>query len=174
MGKAFGKALESIRERSEWALAAEADSFSPDSHDSPGARFLRGVRGDFLEALEWAVSHEGLEPREAVESLQDSTWHEIADGAVPVYTHDIWKTFVDLGAYQHDGAAVLLEERGDVSLTYQAQTSLYAVAYELVGALIHECEEALDKDEEAGDEGDECECPGDGLMGHVGGCPARP
>lgn len=113
-----------------WQLARLADCMDPESTDSPGAQFLDRVESDYRERIEDESYDE------------DDTPHEIADSAVPVYTHDIWQTFTDLGAYQEDPS----ELGADPSDMNQcAQTALYMIADRLVRAL-HD-----DRDEEDDD-----------------------
>lgn len=74
-------------------LRRMAQCTSPDSQDSPGGKLLRGVLRDVRDALESG--------RLDTEDASDVA-HEIADARVPVYTHEAWLTFIDLGAYQED------------------------------------------------------------------------
>lgn len=108
-----------------WQLARLADCLDPDAPDSPGARFLERVAADYREAI-------------ADETYDaDDSPHEIADNAVPVYTHDRWQVFVDLGAYQED--VTELGATGD-DLTGCAADALYMIADRLVRALHDENE----------------------------------
>lgn len=109
--------------RTAWQLARLADCMDPDSNESAGARFLERVEADYLEAVE-DERYDG-----------DETPHEIADNAVPVYTHERWQAFVDLGAYQED-----VTELGDdgSDLTQSAAVALYMIAQRLVYALAAE------------------------------------
>lgn len=105
-----------------YKLADMAGAASPDSKTSPGAEFLTGVAESFQEAVDngW---------------FDEDSVHEIADGAVPVYTHEMWKTFVDLAAWQED------VEHDDLDMTAQAGMALYQIAQRLVEALAAEREE---------------------------------
>jgi hypothetical protein len=115
-----------------WQLARLADCLDPDSTESPGAAFLDGVEADYWER------------REDDDYDADDTPHEIADAAVPVYTHDLWATFVDLGAYQQDPS----ELGADVSdMTQCASVALYMIAARLVRAL-HDAHADDDTDDE--------------------------
>lgn len=113
--------------RTAWQLARLADCMDPDSDDSPGARFLDRVEADYRERIEDESYDE------------DDTPHEIADSAVPVYAHDRWQTFVDLGAYQED-TTDLGDDGSD--LTQSAGVALYMIAERLVRALHEENEDA--------------------------------
>lgn len=106
-------------------LARLADCPSPDSPTSPGAHFLESVADSYQEA----AADERYD--------EDDSPHEIADAAVPVYTHERWQTFVDLCAYQEDTT-----ELGDdgSDLTQSAAIALYMIAERLVRALADEDE----------------------------------
>ena len=106
--------------RTAWQLARLADCLDPDSPESPGAQFLARVESDYLERIEDDDYDEVDSP------------HEIADNAVPVYTHDLWATFTDLGAYQED--VTELGEYGE-DLTQAARIALYMIADRLVRSL---------------------------------------
>jgi hypothetical protein len=127
-----------INDLTSYALAGMADALCPDAQDSPGAQFLEGVRDAVAEAIEYGQD-------------SDDARHEIADGAVPIYTHERWLTFVDLGAYFED-----LDELGGPSgdMTQDAAAALYLIASRLVAALY---EAYADDDEGDDDEGDDDE-----------------
>lgn len=114
-----------------YQLARLADCMDPDSTLSPGGLFLDRIRDAYLEAVadEW---YDGDSPR------------ELADSAVPVYTHERWQVFVDLGAYQED--VTELGATGD-DLTQCAAVALYMIAERLVYALAQE-DETTDEDED--------------------------
>ena len=121
-----------------FALAADADCCAPDTAQSPGAVWLVRVAESALEAWTWATEHDEL-----AELLEDGS-HELADGAVPIYTVDLWRVFMDLGAWQTD-----TEESGPVEdMTKGAQTALYVIARTLVEALFADWSE-LDTEDHA-------------------------
>lgn len=106
-------------------LARLAETYSPDSLESPGAHFLASVADAFEE----------------YERDADGDWlHEAADGAVPIYTHERWQVFVDLGAYNEDISD--LGATGDA--TQDAAIALYMIAERLLSALAA----AADEDDE--------------------------
>lgn len=108
-----------------YQLARLADCLDPDSADSPGGKFLADVADAYRDAADegWYDADDGP--------------HEIADSAVPVYTHNRWLTFADLGAYQEDTT----ELGADASdLTQCAAVALYMIADRLVRALHDERE----------------------------------
>ena len=108
-----------------------ADTTGPDSETSEGARFLTLVRDAMLESLEWKVDHDDVDLAQAARILRDDS-HELADGAVPVYTHNRWLTFADLAAWQID---VSEYTGGGEDMTTLAGIALYEVARVLVDEL---------------------------------------
>lgn len=128
-----------------WQLAHLAGCADPDTHDgigfdsfeapegfepSAGARFLRRVEDDVYELMQDDSYDE------------DDSPHEIADGAVPIYTHELWKTFVDLAAYQEDPSELGAEPD---DMTKCAGVCLYMIADRLARAI---AEEQSDEDED--------------------------
>lgn len=110
-------------DRNPYALANLADVTTPDSPESAGSRFLLGVADDVAEAIAYGRD-------------SDDARHEIADGAVPVYTADVWQTFVDLAAWQEDISE--LADMSDPDMTRYAMVALYSVADRLTGVLFEE------------------------------------
>lgn len=123
-----------------YALARLADCAEPDSPDSPGGQWLRRLAEDAFDVLR---------DRSAEEEPQDVI-HEIADAYVPVYTIDVWKIFVDLGAWEalqdawDDGLISGPPEHRD----QHAQVALYVIAERLLTALLalDECESSQQQD----------------------------
>lgn len=114
-----------------YALARLAECASPDSLDSPGARFLASVADAVADHIDY---NEG--------AWDDDDAHEIADGAVPVYTHERWQVFVDLAAYQEDPS-----EWGEITdMTEAAAVCLYMIAERLACAVAAEITEGGDDD----------------------------
>ena len=124
--------------RTTWHLAILADCADPDRHDgigydpdagtanpSPGAKFLRSVETATYEAIDHAG--EDFDP-------DNFDTHEIADGAVPVYTSERWAVFVDLAAWQEDPDG--LDAGGD--MTDRAGVYLYMIAERLASAIVAE------------------------------------
>jgi hypothetical protein len=92
------------------------DCGSPDAIDSPGARFLVGVRDDAVERFD---------SEQATSDPLDDDWtmevaQEIADSHVPIYTSPKWATFVDLQAYHEDvseyGESTDMDKMSDLAL----------------------------------------------------------
>lgn len=121
-----------VKQWSAFRLSSEADCSSPDSLTSPGAEFLDTVRVATVERLNY-LSDDDL--MSLPDSFTDVGAHnEIADGSVPVYTHDLWATFVDVGGYREDPS-----DYGDGSETNMDQLAnvcLYLIAERLVGSIV--------------------------------------
>jgi len=118
-----------------YALANLADCMSPDGDNSPGANFLNAIESDVIERIAWNDGN----------PLDSDDAHEIADGAVPVYTHRMWATFVDLGAYQEDPSELGAEAD---DLNKLAAIALYMIGERLAAALIQEHAEQHDDDDD--------------------------
>jgi hypothetical protein len=113
-----------------WVLANYAEVSDPDSTTSPGAVWLRSVRDAFVEALKQA--DEG--------SYLTDIITEVADNCVPIYTHEMWRIFVDLGAYSVDISEYYsspdhFDGSDPAQMTKMAQTALYAAARMLCAGL---------------------------------------
>lgn len=123
------------KEHTSHRLANMADC-SIDSTDAEG--FLRSVVSNLAEAVEYA--DDGFD-------WGDLT-HEVADGCVPIYTQDIWSTFVGCRAWNEDPSELCSQE--DTSMEKQAQVALFLIAERLCDALLREAQE--NEDEEDDDE----------------------
>ena len=106
-------------------LAYHADSSSPDSPDSPGAEYLALVRDSIVEAYRYNIEHGNTFDSEDI--------HEIVAGCVPVYTHNLWETFTDLGAYSVDVDDYRpdMERYPSVALYVVGETLAYSLASKL-------------------------------------------
>ena len=101
-----------------YALARMADCSTPDGPESPGAVWLENVADDALDAWEERGEDNDI----------DDAAHQTADDAVPIYTHQTWSVFVDLGAYNEDPT----ELGGDgADMTQTAKVCLYMIAERL-------------------------------------------
>jgi hypothetical protein len=131
---------------STYELSGLADCASPDRHDgigfepaaepqegSAGAKFLRHVAEDVAERL-----------TDGIGDVHDEA-HEVADNAVPIYTHELWTTFVDLAAYQEDPSELGAESD---DLTKAAGVALYMIGNRLAVALFEEHEDDEDEEDE--------------------------
>lgn len=96
-------------------MASIIDSASPSSLSSKGAELLDSLR---YNVLEWLTMND--EPINVT---------QLADDAVPTYTHDIWETFTDLCAYHED-----IEDwtHEGMSMTEQATMALYVIGERFV------------------------------------------
>jgi len=133
-----------------YRLANETDAASPDTPTSPGAVFLLRVRDATVET--W----DNTEPddRDPDTADDDGRLHETADGAVPIYTHEKWRVFVDLAAYNVD-----LDDIGGTTgdMDDDSNAALYLIASELVRTLWQElwgCE-GQDNDDTDDDDDDD-------------------
>lgn len=110
-----------------YQLARMADTASPDSPDSPGAKWLAYVE----LCAEDVTDEDGIT--------------EAADQAVPVYTYEMWQTFVDLAAWQED-----ITEFGPVEeMEKGAQVALYMIADSLIHALVEDRADDSEDDDES-------------------------
>ena len=116
-------------------LARLAGCADPDSDTSAGADFLNSVETDTLERI---IDNGG--------EWDDDMAHEIADGAVPVYTYTRWQTFTDLAAWDED-ASELGADTSD--MTQAAAVCLYIIADRLARAIADEYEPEDDADADA-------------------------
>lgn len=137
-----------------WHLADLAECGSPDRPDgigcapprdpstvkpSPGAKFLRSVADDLAGRIKYYF--EDLDPACCdLERELENEVHEVADGAVPIYTGERWAVFADLAAWQ--------EDPGDIGgwpadLTDAAGAALYLIAERLARALVEKWGEEL-------------------------------
>lgn len=127
-----------------WHLANLADCGSPDRGDgigttpptdnadpSPGAEFLRRVANGVAEQIAWAVDNDEADP----DTLRDELPHQVADDAVPIYTRDIWSTFMDLAAYREDPSELGYD---CADMERAAGVCLYMIADRLAAALVEE------------------------------------
>lgn len=102
------------------------------SVDGSAARdFLEGIRDAFVEQYEWAEENDNLG-----RFLEDYSGEltDIADGAVPIYNHELFKVMVETRAWAED-----ISEYGEMKDLLQAtQVAVYMVADRLVHALANE------------------------------------
>lgn len=128
---------------SAYRLSSDADCASPDTLESVGARFLLGIRD---------AVHEMLTDSDDPTGDFGDDIATIADDAVPIYTSDIWATFVDLGAYNEDPT----EMGADGSdMEQAAKVCLYIIASRLADVLVAEHGADYVTDEEDDDETDD-------------------
>jgi hypothetical protein len=117
-----------------------------------GRDFATGLRDALVESWEWTITnddHKGETGEQIADYLRDSgIIHEIADSAVPVYTHALWQTFVTLAAYQIAGEA--LSEYGYSANDVEdlPKVVLYFIARQMADALLGDLAEEYDEQRE--------------------------
>ena len=119
---------------SAYFLAGMADCASPNTPESAGAVFLTRVAHDTLAALDYVDAVTDERETEDIPS-------EVADAAVPIYTHNVWATFTDLAAWQEDPTELM---GGEFDMEQAAKVSLYMIAERLVWALLAEIRQAAE------------------------------
>jgi hypothetical protein len=115
--------VETIKAMEAFELARIADCASPDTSDSPGAKFLLGVRDAVVDELTHSHAADGYDLADILT--------EIAENAPSVYTHERWQEFVDLCAYTED----VTEFGSELTMTSLAAIALHQIAYRLAAAL---------------------------------------
>ena len=131
-----------VKDWSAFRLSNEADISSAPVRESEGSKFLEIIRDAFIERMEFQRSdaidkarpwHENEDY--VLEIMDDDAVdiiHEVVDGCVPIYTHQIWETFTDLCAWSED-----LSELGgpETDMNKNAMTALYMIGCRLGDAL---------------------------------------
>jgi hypothetical protein len=135
--------LDEWNEREPFVLARDADCGEPSKRDSDGSRFLVRVRNAVHELLS-ELDSDGRNLLRDGSMDDDGALDKIADSSVPIYTHELWSTFVDLSAYNED-----VDEYEPTDLTNAAGIALYVIAKRLVGSLVDEGRDALVEDDSA-------------------------
>lgn len=147
-----------------YELARIADVHSPDTKESPGAKFLNRVQDSandydedaLLEAIrDWVAEGNDAEDygvNDLPDSIRDDLW-ELADSDVQIYTYQVWQEFTDLCLYEEDVRDLNVPEEGD--LTKIAMVAEAVVAERLVGALLAQRATALFAANPVADEDDE-------------------
>jgi len=115
-----------VRDWSAFRLSNEAGIASAPVIPSDGSKFLESVRDAFIERMEFQRS-DALGAWRISEDVVDII-HEVVDGCVPIYTHQIWETFTDLCAWTED-----LSELGgpETDMNKNAMTALYMIGCRL-------------------------------------------
>lgn len=98
--------VEEINSISVFRLSRIADCVEPDSDSSPGGWFLRDMRDSVVDLWE-------------NDELRDDNYQdkiaELAGNAPDAYTYELWKEFVDLGAFREDVSDYISELPEDLS-----------------------------------------------------------
>lgn len=131
-----------------WQLAHMADCASPDAHDGIGFDYEEGAQdgspgADFLRHVEDTVL-ERLDDCETDEDPDDIAW-EVADYCVPIYTHERWRVFVDLAAWDEDPGTYGTPD----DMTDAAGVALMEIGRRLASALIEKAHEDEDGEVDA-------------------------
>lgn len=124
-----------------YELANLADCGTPDTLESPGARFLLNVQSSVAEVLDAIATGEASYDLAELEDNASDEAHDIADSAVPIYTHELWATFVDLAAYQEDLGGGLDPAAMEQDHDWLARVSLYEIAQRLALVLLEQAGE---------------------------------
>lgn len=139
--------IDEMKEASAFILSDMAQCESPDTNGSPGAKFLISVRDKVVRAIE--------DRRITLEDFDDhGQCHSIADDAPSIYTHERWRQFVDLGAFNEEPE---YDDAWPKDLNQAAAVALYQIADRLTSELCR-----------AWREGWECPTCGEGVEGPSG------
>jgi hypothetical protein len=128
-----------VKDRTVAELAGMAECSDPDTDSSPGADFLRAIESSVADALNTIDADSGV----VTERMQERA-AEIADYCVPVYTHNLWATFVDLCAYSEDLSDIGYEFDISHGIGQIPSWALYMIGERLALALF---EDELPEDE---------------------------
>jgi len=116
-----------------YELALLASCASPDTPDSAGARFLRRLASAAQEVAEEYRQNQTPED----DWDYNGELSELADSAVPIYTHELWSVFTDLAAYREDPTD-LITGVDLKNLDKVACVCLYIIAERLVYEIIRD------------------------------------
>lgn len=152
----FSDTLEAIRKRSVYALASDMTTYAdgtaaPDAPDSDGANLLSAARDAVVEQVDYLIDADEMgnpgDVRHALENMVENIG-ELMDSVPSAYTATIWRTYVDLAAYQTDLYNDYYGDDGAEDMTRVASITLALIAEEMGRQLIDELIEANDKDED--------------------------
>jgi hypothetical protein len=142
-----------MKERTVWELARMAECSDPDTDSSPGADFLRAIESSVKEALN-LEGYDEIVPVPMPEDWAMDQANEVADLCIPVYTHNLWVTFVDLAAYSED----VSDYTGTIAVGTPEQLpnlALYMIGERLALALFEDETADSNADSDQSDEGTE-------------------
>lgn len=157
-------ATEHVEAHDLYAVANKADVSVSDWNGiaGPARGWVRSVIGSTCERIRYAdvwdnmgtydaddtLGGDDADPVDVLEQLADTImdadtytdgWHEVADGAVPVYTHDRMATYVDTLAYTEDaedyGNMTDPVDMAGVALYMQAERIADATATEVAAVI---------------------------------------
>lgn len=112
--------------RNAYQLALLADCMTPDSPESPGARFLTGVADTFYDALDDLLSSD----------TPDEDLYEL-DAEPSVYTYEMWQQFVDIATQE--------ESEMEGTMEQMASFCLVKIGERLLQALWTEAQDEMNK-----------------------------
>jgi hypothetical protein len=145
---------DALSAESAYELATYADCQSPDTLDSPGARYLAAVRDAVVRAIsDGEIMREGTGAMIAAATDRGEVISRIADEAHLIYTYNKWQAFTDLCAYQR--ADDVAEDMGTPGgMDQWADLCLYSIAEDLCNTVCRELDEQCGEDSD-GDDGDD-------------------
>ena len=117
-----------IMKTSIYRIADMAGASSPDNDRSPGYRWLERVRDRTADL----VADESVDDGDIIDG---DRLYEEADSVVPIYTHELWTTWTDLGGYRFDGE--LRQEFSGDDIERIPQADLYEMAENAMYQLIN-------------------------------------
>ena len=116
----------------------------PDSLESAGAGYLLGVRDAIFEHID-GIGTEWYD--DTLDAFIDNSLVEVVDNIVPIYTSEIWATFVDLAGYLEDMNEIAST---DSDMEARAHIALYLIGERLASALIIDWVAHCDEHDEDG------------------------
>lgn len=131
--------LHDVDNRNPYQLAMVAGCETPASLESPGALFLLRIQDAVREVIDENGDRDDL--------------FEQVDSAVPIGTWELWRTFVDLAAWQafddyreDSGTNDVSNAHGD-GMTAQAAVALFTIGERLADQLFEEREDNDDEED---------------------------
>lgn len=140
-----------LRGQSPYRLADMAGLCSPDSHESPGARWLLTVGDIFLEQLACGQ----IEARQHPQWRRDDALSTLSGDCATGYTSlEAWRIWTDLGLWQH--SSYVRDDFGmPDDITQHAEDVLCEIARQLLSALADQLDSCDPDDDEEDDEEEE-------------------
>ncbi len=135
-----------------WSVACLSGMADCSEPEGDGTGYLIGIADAFVELVEYAAP---VHPRDFDRAFDDRS-HELADGAIPVYTARKWAVFTDCGAYSED-VSELVSGKKSITGDDIANAALYQIADRLLRGLAEEFREKLEAELDADDEAEASE-----------------
>lgn len=93
-----------LRDLSAYYLTSLIETSGPSGLESLGAAFLTSVRDAYVEWLEEETENNpDFTDENFIDAANDAA-RDWTDACIPVYTWEVWTTFVDLHAYHYENA----------------------------------------------------------------------